>query len=152
MSEIRTRPLMRLTIAVAKPVVLGPTPLGTRINVEVTGGSFEGERLRGEILSGGSDWLLLGADGVLRLDVRLCLRTADGALVNMTYRGFRHGPAEVIKRLDRGETVDPSEYYFRTAPFFETGAENYGWLNRIVAVASGARHKTGPVYEVFEVL
>jgi hypothetical protein len=152
MTEIRTRPLMKMTITVAKPVVVGETPAGLRVNVEVTGGTFEGDRLKGEILSGGSDWIIRRPDGTAQLDVRLALRTDDGAVINMTYNGFRHGPAEVLKRIDRGETVDPSEYYFRTAPFFETGAEKYAWLNKIVAVASGDRRATGPIYEVFEVL
>jgi len=80
------------------------------------------------------------------------LRTEDGQLIGMTYRGFRHGPAAVIARLNRGEAVDPGEYYFRIAPFFETASERYGWLNRIVAVGLGHRLPEGPVYRVFEVL
>ena len=80
------------------------------------------------------------------------LRTDDGALIGMTYQGFRHGPAAVIERLNRGEPVDPSEYYFRTAPLFETSAPKYDWLNRIVAIATGDRKPEGPIYEVFEVL
>ena len=70
----------------------------------------------------------------------------------MTYRGIRHGPPEIIERIGRGEDVDPSLYYFRTAPFFETASEKHGWLNRIVAVATGRRRGSGPVYDVFEVL
>jgi hypothetical protein len=91
-------------------------------------------------------------DGALQLDVRLTLKTDDGEIIGMNYRGFRHGPAAVIERLNRGEIVDPSEYYFRTAPFFETASEKYGWLNRIVTVATGHRLPDGPVYHVFEVL
>jgi hypothetical protein len=70
----------------------------------------------------------------------------------MTYRGLRHGPADVMDRLGRGEPVDPSLYYFRTAPFFETSSETYGWLNGIVAVGVGSRVPSGPVYDVHEVL
>jgi len=66
--------------------------------------------------------------------------------------GFRHGPAEVMARLNKGEAVDTSEYYFRVAPFFETGAEKYDWLNRIVTVGTGHRLASGPVYEVFQVM
>ncbi len=58
----------------------------------------------------------------------------------------------MIERVNRGEPVDPSEYYFRTAPFFETGSDKYGWLNRIVAVAMGSRNPTGPFYKVYEIL
>jgi hypothetical protein len=70
----------------------------------------------------------------------------------MSYKGFRHGPAAVLDRLNRGETVDPSEYYFRTAPFFETASAKYAWLNGIVAVATGHRTASGPTYQVYEVL
>jgi Protein of unknown function (DUF3237) len=100
----------------------------------------------------GSDWIYQRADGAMALDVRLVLKTEDGALIGLTYRGFRHGPAEVLARLGSGEAVDPSEYYFRTAMFFETAAERYDWLNRVVAVSTGRRLPEGPVYEVFEVL
>lgn len=139
-------------IAVEKPLVLEDTPSGRRLIVNVTGGTFEGPRFRGEILPGGGDWLVLRRDGSLQLDVRATLRTHDGALVYMVYRGVRHGPPEVIARLNAGEAVDPSSYYFRIAPFFETGAEAYAWLNGLVCVGIGERRPSGPRYEVHWIL
>jgi len=132
--------------------MVGATPIGERRIAKVTGGTFTGPEMNGKILPGGGDWLLLRSDGSLQLDVRVTLETDDGALIFMTYRGFRHGPAEVMARLNKGEDVDPSEYYFRVAPFFETGAEKYDWLNRIVAVGTGHRLASGPVYEVYQIL
>ena len=82
----------------------------------------------------------------------MVLRTDDGALVLMTYRGVRHATAEVNSRIARGEQVAASEYYLRTAPFFETSAPKYSWLNKIVAVGIGERRPGGVVYEVFEIL
>jgi Protein of unknown function (DUF3237) len=152
MAEIRTTHLFTVTLQVGEIQNLGKTPLGERRVAVVEGGSFEGPKLKGTVLKGGSDWLLIRPDGATQLDVRLTLKTHDGELIGMTYRGFRHGPAAVIDRLNRGEKVDPSEYYFRTAPFFETASTTYGWLNRIVAVATGHRLPEGPVYHVFEVL
>jgi hypothetical protein len=152
MSEIRTQLLFSITIAVAPPQVVGATPSGDRRNVQVTGGTFEGPRLRGTILPGGSDWIVVRGDGVWQLDVRVTLQTEDGALITMTYKGLRHGPAAVIERLNRGEAVDPAEYYFRTAPFFETASAKYAWLNGIVSVATGQRTASGPIYQVYEVL
>ena len=152
MDGIRTQLLFTVTFTVETPLSLGVTPLGDRRNVTVTGGHFEGPKLRGTVVPGGSDWILLRPDGVLQLDVRATLRTEDGALINMTYRGARHGPPDVIARLNRGDAVDPSEYYFRTAPFFETSAASYAWLNKIVAVATGHRIPAGPIYDVYEVL
>ena len=88
----------------------------------------------------------------MTLDVRLVLRTADDALIGMTYRGIRHGPPDAIARLERGEIVDPKLYYFRITPQFETAAPKYAWLNDIVAIGIGHRLADGPVYSVFEVL
>ena len=152
MSDVRTALLFEITLVTAPPQLLGKTPLGDRRIVVVTGGSFEGPKLRGTVEPGGTDWILLRPDGALQLDVRLSLKTDDGALIGMTYRGFRHGPPAVIERLNRGERVDASEYYFRTAPLFETSAPRYDWLNRIVAIGIGHRLPQGPVYRVFEVL
>ena len=41
------------------------TPIGERRIAKVTGGSFAGPELKGTILPGGGDWLLLRADGAL---------------------------------------------------------------------------------------
>ncbi len=152
MAEIKTEHLFTVTISVDPLQMLGATPFGERRIAKITGGQFEGARLKGTILAGGGDWLLLRADGILQLDVRMTLETDDGALIYMTYRGLRHGPAEVIERLNRGEDVDPADYYFRTAPFFETGAAQYAWLNGVVSIATGYRTASGPTYEVFQVL
>jgi hypothetical protein len=92
------------------------------------------------------------AEGSTTLDVRLVLRTEDHALIGMTYRGLRHGPTDVIERIERGEVVDPASYYFRISPLFETAATQYNWINRVIAVGVGHRLADGPVYSVFEVL
>ena len=152
MVEIRTRHIFTITLAAGAPQSLGATAAGDRRPVPVTGGTFEGERLRGTVLEGGSDWITVRPDGTFVLDVRLVLQTDDGARIGMTYRGLRHGPAEVLERIAHGETVDPGSYYFRTAIAFETGAAKYGWLAKVIAVGTGHRIATGPVYDVFEVL
>ncbi len=82
----------------------------------------------------------------------MLLKTDDGALILMTYRGVRHASAEVNSRIARGEPVPGSEYYLRTAPFFETSSAQYAWLNKIVTVGVGERRAEGVVYEVFEIL
>jgi Protein of unknown function (DUF3237) len=149
---VNTRPLFVARLEVRKPQMVGATPNAFRRVVVVTGGTFEGERLCGEVLEGGSDWLTARPDGSITLNVRLVLKTTDGALIAMTYRGVRHGPAEVIARLDKGEIVDPASYYFRSTPCFETAEPKYDWLNRIISIGVGHRHSTGPIYSIFEVL
>ncbi|HET6182837.1 MAG TPA: DUF3237 domain-containing protein [Acetobacteraceae bacterium] len=152
MAEIRTRHLFTMRLQVGGMQAIGATPLGDRRIGLVSGGTFEGERLRGIVLPGGADWLMLRSDGVMTLDVRLALQTADGALVGLTYRGLRHGPPEVMERVARGEPADPASYYFRTVGSFETAAKNYDWLNRMWFIGTGHRLPEGPVYDVFEVL
>ncbi len=149
---IRTRPLFVMRLQVRKMQIIGAAPDGFRRVGVVFGGSFEGERLSGEVLDGGSDWQTQRADGALSLDVRLVLQTSDGDTIGMTYRGLRHGPPEILAQIDRGEPVDAAAYYFRIAPTFETAAPRYDWLNRILAVGTGHRLPTGPVYSVFELL
>lgn len=150
---IQTRPLFELHLQVPHIVDLGPTPNGHRRIATVAGGSFTGERLSGTVENApGGDWLLLRPDGVLVLDVRLTLRTHDDALIFMNYRGLRHGPAEVMARLNAGEAVDPALYYFRMTPIFETSDHRYAWLNGIVCVGTGRREASGPIYQVHEVL
>ena len=61
-------------------------------------------------------------------------------------------PADVLAALARGETVDPSKYYFRTTPRFETSAPAYAYLNRVIAIASADRRPGGPIYTIEEVL
>jgi hypothetical protein len=152
MAEISSAHLFTITLQVAAALPIGAGPAGDRRVVPVTGGRFEGERLRGTVLPGGSDWILARPDGAMALDVRLVLQTDDGALIGMTYRGVRHGPAEIMAKVNRGEPVDPSSYYFRTVTLFETSAPRYAFLNRLVAVGTGRRTSEGPIYEVFEVL
>ncbi len=153
MTQLRSQHLFTITITLHPIEEIGPTPAGNRRVFPVAGGSFVGERLRGAILPvAGSDLLLTRPDGSSQQDVRMILRTDDGALVVMTYRGVRHASPEVNERIARGETVAPSDYYLRTAPFFETSSAAYAWLNKIVAVGVGERRPTDVVYEVFEVL
>lgn len=152
MQELRLQHLCTLDIMVGRMQAIGAGPQGERRIAEVTGGTFQGPRLNGRILPGGADWILVRPDGVTQLDVRVTLETNDGALIYLSYRGLRHGPPEVMEKLARGETVSPSDYYFRTTPVFETGAPAYLWLNKIIAVGTGDRRPTGPVYTIYEVL
>ena len=88
----------------------------------------------------------------MSLDVRVVLQADDDALILLTYQGLRYGPPEIMARLTAGDPVDPAEYYLRTTLYFETSDKRYSWLNKLVAVATGYRPPTGPIYEVFELV
>jgi hypothetical protein len=150
---LASRPLFTITMTLHPAYDLGATPFGARRHIPVSGGDFAGARLRGTVMPhAGSDWLLARADGSFQQDARITLQTDDGAVIAMSYRGVRHSSPEVAARLARGEQVEPTEYYLRTAPFFETSSPAYAWLNTIVAVGVGRRVPDGVVYDVFEVL
>jgi Protein of unknown function (DUF3237) len=151
-TTLQLQPLFIFQIEVKPPSIIGATPGHDRRIGEIAGGRFEGEKLRGKILSGGSDWQSLRADGTTTLNVRLVMQTDDDALIGMTYLGMRHGPKEVLDRIGRGDKVNPTEYYMRATPYYETASEKYGWLNRIVSVAYGHRMAGGAIYQVFQVL
>jgi Protein of unknown function (DUF3237) len=149
--SVKTKPLFVITEQIPPLLVVGETPDAFRRIGIVQGGSFEGDRLSGEVLTG-NDWQMVRKDNCLRLDVRVVLKTTDGALIVMTYQAFRSGPASALEKLDKGEAVDPASYYFRMIPIFETSAPKYDWMNRIVAVGIGHRRTDGPIYSIFEVL
>src|SRR3977135_1056150 len=147
-----SRLLMTLQVVVPPPQKLGAVPHGTRVIAPITSGTFEGPGLRGKVLPRGGEWALLRSDAVLELDLRITLETDDGALISMTSFGLRHGPPEVLAALARGEPVDPSRYYFRTAPRCAPAAPKYAFLTRLIAVASGDRRATGPIYTINEIV
>ena len=152
LKRVRTQPLFVMRLDVRKLLIVGATPGAYRRIGVIPGGSFEGERLTGEVLDGGSDWQTVRNDGTTTLNVRLVLKTKDDALICMTYQGVRHGPPDVVERIEKGEVVDPTSYYFRINPLFETAAAKYDWINRVVGVGLGHRSPDGPIYSVFEVL
>jgi Protein of unknown function (DUF3237) len=147
------RPLMHLDIDCHPPHELGQTSRGRRRVVTVSGGTFTGDRVSGTILPGGGDLALVRPDGVFEPNAQFLLRADDGALIHLSYRGIWHAEPEVLARLmQRKGPVDPSEYYFRTAVFFETGAENLLWLNKVLAIGCGMPRVGGIVYDLYEVL
>jgi len=130
--------LMSISAEVGELASMGAAPLGERRVVTITGGTFEGPLLRGDIL-GGADWQIARRDGVIELDARYALREARGGLVQVVSQGFHHGPPEILARLAAGEDVDPGSYFFRTFMRFETGAAELAFLNRTMAVATARR-------------
>jgi hypothetical protein len=145
------RSLFDARVELAEVVSLGQTPLGERRVINITGGTFKGDRLHGRVRPGGADWQLVRADGAADLDARYTLETATGALLQVRSQGLRHGPPEILARLAAGE-ADPARYYFRTVLRFETSATELDWLNRVIAVAHGARLPRAVQLNAFELL
>jgi len=131
--------LCELKVDVGEIVTMGPGPLGERRIVAITGGTFEGPRLRGTVLPGGNDWQIVRTDGVLDVDARYALLTEAGEAIRVVSQGYRHGPPAVMAALGRGEDVPPDRYFFRTVLRFETGAADLAWLNKTIAIARAER-------------
>jgi Protein of unknown function (DUF3237) len=140
----------RLEAALGQPQDVGETTQGHRRIVPLTGGTFAGPQLSGELLPGGSaDWQVLLPDGTSIADLRYTLRTGDGAVLYVQARGARHGSPDVLARLGRGENVDASEYTFRTSAQIETAAPELGWLNKGVFISVGGRQPGGVIDETY---
>jgi hypothetical protein len=133
--EITSRPLMLLRLETAPTEEVGRTPHGTLSIFPIVGGSFEGDRLRGKVLSG-ADWVTANAEGFLELDARVTLETDDGSLIHLAFSGVR----------------DDANRYFRTLPRFETAAPKYAFLNKLLAVGTGEFRPDGPVHVIEEIL
>ena len=133
---MNSRPLMLLRLTTSPTEEVGATPHGRLSIFPVTGGSFEGERLRGTVLAGGGDWVTAHSDGSFTLDLRVTLETDEGHLIHMTFTGVR----------------DDAHHYFRTVPRFETAAPKYAFLNRMLAVGIGEIRGEGPVHVIEEIL
>jgi hypothetical protein len=133
------------------PQVVGATPQGMRQIFPVKGGVFEGPRLNGKILPGGGDWAIIRTDGAVQLDVRGTFQADDGALIYGTYSGLIVAEPAVFGRLLQAEDVPLGEYYFYVNPMFQTGAPQYAWLNKLIAVGRGKVVPGGVEYRIWAV-
>ena len=140
----------RLEATVGEPLELGDIAQGRRRIVALTGGTFAGPELNGELLPGSSaDWQIVLPDGTALGDIRYTLQTDDGNLLYVQSRGVRHGSADVLARLARGEDVGASEYTFRTSTQIETAASRLDWLNKGVFISVGGRRPGAIIYETY---
>ena len=125
---------------VAAPRVIGPSSHGLRRVVPILGGTVKGPRFSGRVVPGGADWQYVRPDGVLSAEARYALEADDGTLVMVTNRGLRHGPAEVIERIARGEDVAATEYYFRTVAEIEAPLGSpHDWMNKALFIGIAER-------------
>jgi hypothetical protein len=147
---ISQAPIFTIRAELADIRHFGNTPYGERRVIDILGGRVEGPRLQGRILPG-ADWQIVRPDGVTDLRARYVIEADSGARILVTSDGLRHGPSDVLAALARGEPVDPARYYFRTVMRFETADAGLAWLNRILALGTGARERLAVRLDVYEV-
>jgi muconolactone delta-isomerase len=146
----RLRFVYRLEVSLGEPLDVGDVPGGHRRIVPLKDGAFSGPELNGTLVAGASaDWQLVQGDGTALGDIRYALQTDDGDLLYVRSSSVRHGSAEVLARLARGEDVDPAQYTFRTSTRIEAAAPHLDWLNKGVFISVGARRPAGVVFETY---
>ena len=144
------RQVYRLDATLGTPLDLGAVAQGHRRIVPLSGGTFAGPELHGTLIPGASaDWQIILADGTALGDIRYTLQTDAGDLLYVQSRSVRHGSADVLARLGRGEDVDPGEYTFRTSTRIETAAPALDWLNKGIFVSVAGRRAGGVTYETY---
>ncbi len=142
--------IYRLEATLGQALDLGTIGDRHRRIVPLTGGTFSGPQLNGKLLPGASaDWQIVLVDGTALGDIRYTLQTDQGDLLYVKARSVRHGSAEVLARLGRGEHVDPSEYTFRTSTQIEAAAADLDWLNKGIFVSTAGRQAGSVIYETY---
>lgn len=134
---IPSRPLYEAHLELGAPVDVGMTPRGLRRIWPIQGGTFAGPSLRGELLPGGTEWLLIRPDGILELDLRAAGRMEDGEVLYARERGYLRAAPEVLLALARGEAVDAGAYTLRLVATFETASPRHAQLNGTLAIGTG---------------
>jgi hypothetical protein len=148
--EPRLTKVLRLDASLGQALDLGSVAQGLRRIVPLTGGTFAGPVLNGTLIPGASaDWQIVLPDGTALGDIRCTLQTDRGDLLYVRSQGVRHGSADVLARLGRGEEVEAGEYVFRTSTQIETATPDLDWLNKGVFLSVGGRQSAGVSYEIY---
>ena len=141
-----------LNVTLDPAVVVGDTPHGTRRIIPITGGIVKGPNIKGEILKGGADWQIVRRDGVAELEAHYQFKTDDGTVIYIKNVGIRSATPDVAAKIANGESVDASQYYFRTTPRFEAPAGKYAWVNDTLFICTGERNANSVVLKVWRVM
>jgi hypothetical protein len=153
MPEINLDFAFTVRASLAPPIVVGQAPDGLRRFVPITGGSFAGPLLNGKVVPGSGDWQIVRSDGALNAEARYILETDDGVRISVNNRGVRHAPPDVMAKLNNGELVPATSYYFRTSATFEAPVGSaHEWVNRTLFLATAEREPSTAVIHFFRVL
>ncbi len=132
--DLRTEWLFTIDVTIGPPQPVGRTDEGERTDYPITGGSFAGPALSGDVLPGGPDYFLMRPDGIGVLDAHYRLRVSDGTLISIRNRGLWVPSAAGLARVKSGAEPEPHELYCRCMPEFAAPSGAHDWLNRLVTV------------------
>lgn len=153
MDSLASRHLTTLKVVVDFGGMLdfGTAAAGRLRFAPVSGGTLTGERLSGIVLPGGGDWVTNRADGAMLVDVRLPLRTHDGAMIALRYHGSMPAAPDAMTRFGRGQSLRADEYALRTVATFVTGDARYAWLNDAVVIGVSGPTTADTQYVLHEI-
>lgn len=121
--------VMQLNVSLGEAYQVGATSYGFRNVIPITGGTFEGPKLKGTIIPGGADWQLMeNGTGRTNVEAIYSIKTDDGAYIHVRNNG--------IIASGKDENGNPT-FYFRCAPKFEAPADSkYAWMNNCLFVCA----------------
>ena len=138
LSNLPVNFLFRLEAYIDQPISISPGPQADRVIVAPTGGIVEGPAFNGEVVSGpSSEWATLRADGTMKADVRLVLRSHDQQYVLMTYNGIAKPERDSLSVI--------------IAPLFETAVPEFAWLNNLQTLGIGKPTDQGIAYDIYQI-
>lgn len=145
--ELKSEKIMELDLPIISPVIAG-----SKIIYPITDGIVSGN-IAGRVLALGGDFGTVINATTFKLDVRLVIQTLDSAMIYTTYTGYFYADEETYKLIESGKAseVDPSKYYIRINPVFETTSPKYDWLNHTIAIGTGTLTKTGVIYKIYAI-
>jgi hypothetical protein len=151
---LKTEFVFTAYVKVAAPIVIGKGADGLRRYVPITGGEVQGPLLKGTVLAAGGDLQVFRtSDDVLALEATYILESDDGVKISVVNSGYRHGPAAVIARMARGESVAPGEYYFRTSARLDAPrGSKYEWVNKTLFISTAERQADLVIVHFYQVL
>jgi hypothetical protein len=130
LDAIHTEFAFEAKVTIAPVVTVGESSYGLRRLIPITGGSFKGPRIQGEVVPGGADYQILRPDGVTSVEAKYTLRASDGALIYVVNRGI------VVRDATAQGHANLLISYVRTAPEFEAPFGPHDWLNKSLFVGT----------------
>jgi hypothetical protein len=119
---------------------------------QVSEATLIGPRIEARLAAKGCDWMRVSPDGFWRPDVRAQFLTGNGAVVFMHYTGLVEQTEAFKRAAEADQETSWADQYMRLSIRFDTGAENYRWLNTSLFVAAGRLLGTGRIeYAVYRV-
>lgn len=138
--EMEYEEVFSIEVVVDKPILVGQDDIvGRRQLIPITSGVVSGREFKGKVLPGGVDSQIIRPDGKCELSARYAIQLDDGATIYIENNGIRTVPNEYVNDVKSGKFVDPSVYYFRTVPTFETYSEKYKWMMECIFICCATR-------------